>query len=174
MGATSNAGRDHPPIPPQGQRPRATTGIFPALMTAQHLFLKREEDRKEIINSSTTHKTLQGPEHSAMKHVLSNLPGRRASPRRAQQRPPSGGGLPLPAARADLTPGRTSQRVAQDEGLFFGARLAVRHKLYIPISRNIPLAHTRLDYFLFFPPQRKKDVKLLALRQITHAHLTLF
>lgn len=33
-----DAGRGHPPIPPQGQRPRATAGILPALRTAQHLF----------------------------------------------------------------------------------------------------------------------------------------
>lgn len=60
----SDASRDHPPILPQGKRPLARAGILPALRTAEYLFLKRQEDGKEIINSSTTCKTVQRPEYS--------------------------------------------------------------------------------------------------------------
>lgn len=70
----SDASRDHPPI----LRPLATAGILPALRTAEHLFLKREEDGKEIINSSTTHKTVQGPEYSVSNETCPNQPPRQA------------------------------------------------------------------------------------------------
>lgn len=74
----SDASRDHPPILPHGKRPLATAGILPALRTAEHLFLKREEDGKEIINSSTTHKTVQGPEYSVSYETRPNQPPRQA------------------------------------------------------------------------------------------------
>lgn len=41
-----DARRDHPLILSHGERPLATTGILPALRTAEFLFLGREEDGK--------------------------------------------------------------------------------------------------------------------------------